>query len=105
MVFVELPLFQKLISFSDEDLRRIQNAILEHPEAGDVMVKGKGLRKLRVALPGRGKSGGARVIYYWCVSASLCLLMFAYPKNAMDTLSDEQLKALVHLVEEEFGNG
>jgi hypothetical protein len=56
-------------------------------------------------LPGRGKSGGARVIYYWRASESLCLLMFAYPKSVMDDLSDKQLKALVKLLKEEFENG
>jgi hypothetical protein len=78
MVFVELPLFQKLISFSDEDLRRIQNIILERPEAGKVLVKGQGLRKLRVALPERGKSGGRTgdlllVRFRVSVSVDVCL--------------------------------
>jgi hypothetical protein len=39
MILVELPFFQKLLSFSGEDWRLIQNAILEHSETGDAMVK------------------------------------------------------------------
>jgi len=105
MVFIELPLFQKLLSFTDDDLRKVQNAILERPNVGEVMVKGQGLRKMRVSLPGRGKSGGARVIYYWQASASLCYLVFAYPKNVMDNISDKQLKLLSDVVRKEIGNG
>jgi hypothetical protein len=105
MIFIELPLFQKLLSFSDEELRKMQNAILENPETGDVMVKGHGVRKMRVALPGRGKRGGARVVYYWWASASICYLMYAYPKNIMDAPSDKQLKMLADMIRKETENG
>jgi hypothetical protein len=39
--------------------------IAANPEAGDVIVESGGVRKLRWALPGGGKRGGARVIYYF----------------------------------------
>lgn len=71
MVFVELPLFQKYITFTDEQLRAVQAVILDDPEAGDLIQGSGGLRKLRAALDGRGKRGGARVIYPWRVSASI----------------------------------
>ncbi|MCL1861242.1 MAG: type II toxin-antitoxin system RelE/ParE family toxin [Proteobacteria bacterium] len=102
MVFIELPLFQKYLAFTDDELRSIQSAIMERPNIGSVIPGGKGLRKMRFALPGRGKSGGARVIYYWQTSKSLCLLVFAYPKNIMDDLSNEQLKILAKLAQEEL---
>jgi hypothetical protein len=105
MVFIEMPLFQKYVVFSDNNLREIQNVILENPEVGDVIVKGRGLRKMRVALPGRGKSGGARMIYYRWASASLCYFVFAYPKNVMDDLSDRQLNTLAELMQKEIENG
>ena len=102
MVFVELPLFQKYVAFSDDDLRLIQATIMERPGVGAVISGGKGLRKMRVSLPGRGKSGGARVIYFLRSTESLCLLVFAYPKNIIDDLSDEQLKTLAKLVQREL---
>ncbi|MFG1481036.1 type II toxin-antitoxin system RelE/ParE family toxin [Xanthobacter sp. V4C-4] len=61
------------------------------------VVKGIGLRKARIALPGRGKSGGARVIYYIHLGASH-FMMFAYPKNEQEDLTPDQRKALLALV-------
>jgi hypothetical protein len=64
--FIELNPFakaaEKLLGL--EGLRALQIKLLQDPEAGDLISGGRGLRKMRVALPGRGKSGGARVIYY-----------------------------------------
>lgn len=105
MVFIELPLFRKYLDFTDEELRAVQNTILDRPDAGDLIPGGGGLRKLRAAIGGRGKRGGARVIYYWQVSASHCYLLLAYPKNVLDNLSDEQLRLLSALVDKEIGNG
>ena len=66
MVFVELTPFIafRTEQWSDEDLRGLQNFLLATPDAGDVISGGSGLRKLRWAVRGRGKRGGARVIYY-----------------------------------------
>jgi hypothetical protein len=72
MVFIGPPLFRKYLSFSDEEMRALQNVLLERPDAGAVIVSGKGLRKMRFALPGRGKRGGARVIYYRQGSPCCC---------------------------------
>jgi len=45
-------------------LRGLQNFLLATPDAGDIISGGSGLRKLRWTVKGRGKRGGARVIYY-----------------------------------------
>jgi hypothetical protein len=55
---------------------------------------GGGIRKLRQVLPGRGKSGGARVIYYWAVKNDLILMLDIYAKNEQANLTDEQVNAL-----------
>ena len=68
MVFIELPLFGKYFSFTDDELAAVQERILDDPRRGDLIPGGRGLRKLRAAVAGRGKRGGARVIYYvWAV--------------------------------------
>lgn len=107
MVFIDLPIFSRCAStlFSDEDLTEIQNTLLENPAAGDLIPGGKGLRKLRVPLPGRGKRGGARVIYYHWVSKEWCYLVYAYAKNVAADLTQEQLRRLAAVVDAEVRNG
>jgi hypothetical protein len=60
-----------------------------------------GLRKLRVALPGRGKRGGARLIYYWDKPRHQLYLLFLYPKNERTDLTRAQIKVLRDLVGDE----
>jgi hypothetical protein len=102
MVFVELPIFIRSAAslLSDEDLASMQVALMENPAAGDLIKGGRGLRKLRAPLPGRGKSGGARIIYYHWVNEQQCYLLYAYAKNAAADLSKSQLKTLVDLMQE-----
>jgi hypothetical protein len=52
---------------TDEDYRQFQIELARNPEAGDVILGLGGLRKIRMKLGsrGKGKRGGARVIYYW----------------------------------------
>ena len=107
MVFIELPIFVRRAAelFVDEDLARIQLILLENPAAGDLMSGGRGLRKLRVPLPGRGKQVGARVIYYHWTSRSQCYLIYAYAKNVAENLTIDQLARLAALMDAEVQNG
>lgn len=106
MVFVELPIFTKCAAglFTDEDLAVLQVTLMKNPLAGDLIKEGRGLRKLRTALPGRGKSGGARVIYYHWASEHQCYLVYAYAKNVAEDLTKAQLKALGDLMQEVLKN-
>jgi len=63
MIFVELPLFTKHAPFTDDELAALQQTLLDNPLAGDLILGARGLRKMRAAFGGRGKRGGARVIY------------------------------------------
>jgi len=105
VIFVELPAFSQLALFDDEALRTIQTLLLIDPEAGDLIPGGRGLRKLRAALPGRGKRGGARVIYYWSVSPQVCYLIFAYAKNKREDLTPAQVRMLSDAMQEVLSNG
>ena len=75
VVFIETPTFTLITSLlSDDEYVRLQKQILEDAECGDLMRGRGGIRKLRFAVQGRGKSGGVRVIYYWAkrMTASTC---------------------------------
>ena len=106
MVFVELPIFVRCAQdlFSDDDLRELQLTLLENPVAGDLIPGGRGLRKLRAPLQGRGKRGGARVIYYHWVSHDQCYLVYAYAKNVAADLTKDQLRRLAELMDVEVNH-
>ena len=55
---------------------------------------------MRWALPGQGKRGGARVIYFWRTAAGQIYLLYAYAKNAQADLTPAQTRLLVQLVKE-----
>lgn len=102
MVFVELTPF---IAFrenywSDDELRALQSRLLITPDAGDLIRGGSGLRKLRWAAQGRGKRGGARVIYYWHVPGERIYLIYGYVKSRQEDLTPRQIAALSELMRE-----
>ena len=105
MIFIELPLFQRYLKFTDEELAAVQEEILEDPKRGDLIAGGRGLRKLRAAIAGRGKRGGARVIYYVWDEQDRCYLIFAYAKNAQGDLTAAQLKTLAAVMAKELDDG
>jgi mRNA-degrading endonuclease RelE of RelBE toxin-antitoxin system len=92
---IETPVFIKqLVSLlTDDEYKKLQQYLICRPDAGALIVGGGGLRKLRWSLPGRGKSGGIRTIYYWDQQDSIFML-FCYPKNESENLNPKQLSKL-----------
>jgi len=103
---IETSIFTTQISalLSDEEYRAFQSRIAANPEIGALIRGGGGVRKVRVAVGSRGKSGGARVIYYWAVRKNVILLLYAYPKNENADLTPKQVSQLAKVVKQEFGN-
>jgi hypothetical protein len=64
-----------------------------HPAAGDVIPDAAGARKLRWAAKGKGKRGGARVIYVYVVVASSIYLLRCYAKNVKTDLTATEKKS------------
>lgn len=77
----------------------LQTALMLKPDAGDVIRGASGLRKVRWNLPGRGKRGALRVIYYWDPPETIYMLL-PYKKTDQDEIKPEQLKLLRVLVRE-----
>lgn len=96
--FIETSIFTRQIQLiaTDDELRQLQHELIADPEKGDLIKGTGGLRKVRMALGTRGKSGGARVIYF-LATREIIYLILAYPKSQKDSLTDEEkgkLKAL-----------
>ena len=94
---VETPVFirraEKLLS-EDEHAGLIA-FLASDPEAGDELVGTGGVRKVRYGAKGKGKSGGARVIYYFYDQDMPIYALLIYGKNERADLTAEQRKAVV----------
>ncbi|MEQ1705797.1 MAG: type II toxin-antitoxin system RelE/ParE family toxin [Rickettsiales bacterium] len=61
-----------------------------NPKAGDIIQGTGGFRKLRFKRSGIGKSGGARIIYFFYTPNKPIMLFMIYAKNEMDNLTSSQ---------------
>ena len=102
MEFIETPTFTRMVTtlLSDDEYGELQNDLVEDPERGDLIKGGGGIRKLRYAMQGRGKSGGVRVIYYWVKDNHLIYMLVVYPKSKKDDLTDKETTILREFVKE-----
>ena len=63
-----------------------------HPLAGDLIPGAEGARKVRWAVSGRGKRGGARVIYFNWLDEGCIELFAVYAKAERENITATQLK-------------
>ena len=105
MIFVETSAFTVRVTslLTDEEYAGLQLRLSARPDIGQLIPEGGGIRKVRVAAKGHGKSGGARVIYYWAVARDRIFLLRAYAKNEQSDLTRPEVRDLRRVVEEEFG--
>jgi hypothetical protein len=98
---VETPEFlsaaRKLMS--DSDRAQLIDYLAYHPAAGDLIQGTGGVRKLRWALAGRGKSGGARVIYFYHNIDMPLYVLSAYAKNERSNLNQQDRNDMQKLAE------
>ena len=92
-MFVHTKVFDRLwasLGCNDDDLSGLQKAICENPQGPPVIRGTGGVRKIRIALDGRGKSGGARVIYGDFPEHRIVYLFAAYPKNEKEDITEDE---------------
>jgi mRNA-degrading endonuclease RelE of RelBE toxin-antitoxin system len=101
MKFIETSIFTKQVQelLSDESYQMLQSSLMFRPDAGPVIKGSGGLRKIRWKLPGSGKRGALRTIYYWDRPETIYMI-FMYKKTDQEDLTPEQLKVLKKMVEE-----
>ncbi len=82
----------------ESDRARLVEFVGANPESGDVIPETGGVRKLRWALPGDGRRGGARVIYFFQSARLPVFLLAVYGKNEKANLSKAERNAMAKLV-------
>lgn len=103
--FVILPSFEmkwKNLGLNDDDLARLESELISNPKIGPVMRGTGGVRKMRFAFEGRGKSGSLRVIYVDFEVYEKLYLVDVFQKSEQENLSDEErnnMKQIVKLIE------
>ncbi|MDR2972315.1 MAG: type II toxin-antitoxin system RelE/ParE family toxin [Bacteroidales bacterium] len=99
--FVMMPEFDRQwekLGLGDDELRQLQEALLQNPKAGKVIRGTKGLRKIRIAFEGQGKSGSGRVAYVDFTVHETIYLITAYPKSVKDDLSKAERNAIAKVI-------
>ncbi|WP_348767232.1 type II toxin-antitoxin system RelE/ParE family toxin [uncultured Salinisphaera sp.] len=96
----ETPEFSRKIRklIGDADYQALISYLAEHPKAGDLMRGTGGMRKLRWARDGSGKSGGVRVVYYFHDEHIPLYLLTIFGKNEKTNISQAERNALAQLV-------
>jgi hypothetical protein len=101
LTVAELPEYVRTAGklLAEADRRALVDYLAVHPAAGDLIAGTGGVRKLRWARDGRGKSGGVRVIYYFHSDAMPLYLLTMFAKNERANLTKAERNALAGLVD------
>ncbi len=93
LTVIEHPTFQRQAAaiWSEAELHAFIDWIAAHPLAGDVIPGAQGARKLRWAVQGRGKRGGARVIYFHFAEDGTLELFAVYAKAEQENMPASQI--------------
>lgn len=88
---VETPEFQAATNkmLSEAERMLLVDYLAFNPSAGDLIPGTGGVRKLRWGLEGRGKRGGARVIYFYYDASIPLFALTAFAKNDRADLSQK----------------
>jgi hypothetical protein len=82
----------------DDDIRLIQQTLDDDPRSGTVVKGTGGLRKLRISLPGRGKRGGARLLYLYVQIRGVIYFVAVFGKAGQEDLTLADYRVLAELV-------
>ncbi|MCB2384812.1 MULTISPECIES: type II toxin-antitoxin system RelE/ParE family toxin [Shewanella] len=100
MEFVETSIFTRQIKelATDDELKDLQAELIAQPDKGDIIKGTGGLRKVRMAVGNKGKSGSIRVLYVLALADKIYLVL-AYPKSVKESLTAEEKAKLKQIVQ------
>ena len=90
----ETPMFIKQAAklFSVSEKKAVIDFLAANPYSGDLIPSTGGVPKVRVPASGRGKRGGARVIYYVSNEDAPIYALLVYAKNQSVNLTSKEAK-------------
>ena len=80
-------------------VNELQLYLCQYPNDGAIIPASGGIRKMRWAASGRGKRGGARIIYYFANAAGRVLMLDIYAKNEKADLTSSEVNNLKDAVD------
>lgn len=101
MEFIESIAFTKYVSdyLSDDEYAGFQSYLLKNPDSGKIIQGSGGIRKVRLAATGKGKSGGVRIIYYYKKANYEIWLLTIYSKRTVSTIPAHILRQIAKEIE------
>ena len=87
---------EKLLSAEERD--ELIAYLAANPTAGDLIEGIGGVRKVRFAARGKGKSGGVRVIQFFAPADGPIYALLVYGKGERADMSPEQRRAVASMV-------
>ena len=100
-VFIYIAEFEKQrkhLGLTEKDIEDIEDFLLTNPTAGRMIPGTGGVRKVRIRLPNRGKSGGARVVYVDFANYEKMYMLTVYGKGVKENLTQVEKNELNNLV-------
>ena len=96
LTIFETPTFVTEASkvWSEDERLEFFSWIANEPEAGEVVPRSGGCRKVRWSRSGMGKRGGVRVIYFARLAAGELCMLLVYPKSVRDDIPAHILKQI-----------
>jgi hypothetical protein len=102
IVFIETPEFVRKIDnlAGQDEIIWLQDELMTDPFKGKIVKGAGGARKIRMRIRGSGKSGGARVIYYFVDLRGEIWFLDIYAKNRKADLTEQEKKKLSRFIKE-----
>jgi hypothetical protein len=85
---------------SEDEYIGLQSLLVLYPKSGKVVPGSGGVRKIRWAMSGKGKSGGVRIIYYFKPNDNEIWLLTIYSKNEVENIPAHILRKIAKEIED-----
>jgi mRNA-degrading endonuclease RelE of RelBE toxin-antitoxin system len=104
LLFIETPEFVDKFDkiATNSEMQALQQELLQNPFRGELIRNTGGARKIRMKLEGKGKRGGARVIYYYIDLHGEIWFLDIYLKTVQEDISENEKKRLYDFIKEKI---